>query len=381
MAPLVLDIESPEMQRDSVHQAVQAIAEGQVVAFPTETVYGIGASALNEDAVNRLFEIKGRPENQPMTLAIKGYEAALDLAPAMCPLSRRLARRTWPGPLTLVLDASNSDSAVFQLPEFVQQRVISNGRVGMRVPQNNTLLDVLELSTGPLVLTSANRSGEADTVTAEEVIEQLGDDVDLVLNGGPCQLNTPSTVASIDNDGINILRQGALSPEDLRQLGSVMITLVCTGNTCRSPMAEILLKKLLAEHLDCELNELQSRGIMVESAGVAAMNGSPASAESIQSMTEVGLDLKDHASQQLTPLLARDADWILTMTNSHRDAIIQTWPQWINKTTVLAPSGHDISDPIGGPLEVYEACAEQIKQFLEGRMPEFETLISSIPGQ
>ena len=69
MAPLVLDIESPEMQRDSVHQAVQAIAEGQVVAFPTETVYGIGASALNEDAVNRQFEIKGRPENQPMTLA------------------------------------------------------------------------------------------------------------------------------------------------------------------------------------------------------------------------------------------------------------------------------------------------------------------------
>ena len=146
-------------------------------------------------------------------------------------------------------------------------------------------------------------------------------------------------------------------------------------------MAEILLRKLLAEHLNCELNELQSRGIMVESAGVAAMNGSPASAESIQSMTEFGLDLTDHTSQQLTPLLARDADWILTMTNSHRDAIIQTWPQWINKTTVLSPSGHDISDPIGGPLEVYEACAEQIKQFLEERMPELETLISSIPGQ
>ena len=98
-------------------------------------------------------------------------------------------------------------------------------------------------------------------------------------------------------------------------------------------------------------------------------------------MTEVGLDLTDHTSQQLTPLLARDADWILAMTNSHRDAIIQTWPQCINKTTVLSPSGHDISDPIGGPLEVYEACAEQIKQFLEERMPELETLISSIPGQ
>ena len=120
---------------------------------------------------------------------------------------------------------------------------------------------------------------------------------------------------------------------------------------------------------------------MVESAGIAAMNGSPASAESIQSMTEVGLDITSHTSQQLTPLLARDADWILTMTNGHRDAIVQTWPQWINKTTVLAPSGHDISDPIGGPFEVYEACAEQINQFLKERMPELETLISSIPRQ
>ena len=381
MAPLVLDIESPENQRDSVHQAVQAIAEGQVVAFPTETVYGIGASALNEEAVNRLFEIKGRPEKQPMTLAIKGYEAALDLAPSMSPLAHRLARRAWPGPLTLVLDASDSDSAVAQLPEFVQQRVTSNGRVGMRVPQNNTLLDVLELSTGPLVLTCANRSGQADTVTADEVIEQLGSDIDLVLNGGPCHFNTPSTVAAIDEEGINILREGALSSTDLQQLGSVMISLICTGNTCRSPMAATLLKKQLADHLCCELNELESRGIMVESAGIAAMNGSPASAESVQSMTEMGLDITDHASQQLTPLIARDSDWMLTMTNSHRDAIVQTWPQWVNKTTVLAPDGQDISDPIGGPFEVYEACAEQIYQFLKARMPEFDNLISSIPKQ
>ena len=109
MPPVVIDLRSAEDWRDVVHRAVQALAEGGLVAFPTETVYGLAASALDENAVGRLLAAKDRTVAKPLTLAIKSADEARDYAPDMCPLARRLARRCWPGPITLVLDDSHPE--------------------------------------------------------------------------------------------------------------------------------------------------------------------------------------------------------------------------------------------------------------------------------
>ena len=116
MPPAVIDLQNAEDWRDVVHRAVQTLAEGGVVALPTETVYGLAASALDEDAVGRLLAMKGRAEAKPLTLAIKSADEARDYAPDLCPLGRRLARRCWPGPVTLVVDDSHPESLVRQLP-------------------------------------------------------------------------------------------------------------------------------------------------------------------------------------------------------------------------------------------------------------------------
>ena len=167
-----------------IDRAVRALGEGKLVAFPTETVYGIAADAAQEAAVARLLQIKGRRPGQPLTLAVKSAAAAFDFCPDVSPLGRRLGRRCWPGPLTLVLSGSHPEGHLRRLAPPVRQAVAPADFVGLRVPDHRFLLETLQRLPSPLTLTSANRSGQADAVSAEEVVEALGDDVDLVLSDG-----------------------------------------------------------------------------------------------------------------------------------------------------------------------------------------------------
>ncbi len=149
MPPLVFDLQRAEDPRDVVHRAVQALAEGKLVAFPTETVYVIAASAHSEAAVQRIAALtKAEPNTPALTLAVKSADDALDYVPELSPLARRLARRCWPGPVTLVLADSHPDSVVKQLPESVQHSITDHGFISLRVPAHPVVLSVLRLLLG-----------------------------------------------------------------------------------------------------------------------------------------------------------------------------------------------------------------------------------------
>ena len=122
MPPVVFNVENSEDSRDAIHRTVQSLAEGKLAVFPTETVYGVAASARDGEAVSRLLDAKSRSEGHPLTLAIKSAADAMDYVPSMNPISQRLARRCWPGPVTLVMDGSQPDSLLRQLPETFRQR-------------------------------------------------------------------------------------------------------------------------------------------------------------------------------------------------------------------------------------------------------------------
>lgn len=362
----------------AVGNAVDALKSGKLLVLPTETVYGLAARASDQSAVRRLIELKGRQENHPMALAISGVRALDDFVPELSDLASRLARRCWPGPVSLVLDAKQRGSTFYDLPDSVQIAISKGSSVSFRVPNHAFTLAVLKELGEPVVLTSANRSGFTEANSFDEIVAQLGDGLDMIVDDGPLPNPQPSTVLWVDGEKFSVLRTGTIREETLHRLAARMILFVCTGNTCRSPMAERICEKLLAEHLNCPVSDLEKHGFVVLSAGLSAGFEIPASRHAVEVMRQQGLDLSDHRSQQLNETHVRFADFIFTMTRNHREAILSYWPGADTRLNVLRLDGGDISDPIGGSLGVYEACARQMETEIAKRLDQ---IFEQIPDQ
>ncbi len=356
----VLDLRRTDDPRDIVHRTVESLARGQVVAIPTETVYGLAADALNPDAVQRLAELKKRSPDSPLVLAVRGPDEILDYVGQLSSLARRLSRRCMPGPLTLAVPPVGDNTLVDRLPPLVQQWVVGDHRcVGFRVVDHPVISQLQQYLRGPLVLTSANESGKNPPTTGQQVVDLLGDAIPLVLDDGPTRYGGASTVVRVLDHRYEILRPGAIEAAAMNDFAKPLIVLVCTGNTCRSPMAEGLLKKRLAQRGGVWA------GVSVMSAGVAAPDGVLASPFAVDVMEAQGVDLDDHVSRPLSDALIHRADLVLTMTRGHRAAILAAWPDMESRVRTLRGDGGDIADPVGGSIEVYEQCAAEIEAAID----------------
>lgn len=367
MPTTVIDLRRTEDARDVVHRAVQALAEGRLVAFPTETDYVVAASAREPRAAAALCELSPQRAAEPrLTLALKSADEALDWAPRMTPIGRRIARRCWPGPVAMLVPDDHPESLVHRLPETARTALVGDGRLRLRVPGHPMLADCMRMLAGPVAL--AEPGAEAPAVTAADLLERVGQAVAMAIDDGRARYAQPASTIEIASGSFRIVRPGIVSEETLRRLSSLMVLFVCTGNTCRSPMAEALFRRLAAERLGCRPEEIERHGVVVASAGISAWAGTRASAGAIDVMAEMGGDLGGHESQPLTEDLVRQADVILTMTAAHRAAILAQFPEAGGRVTMLSPDRQDVLDPIGGSLDIYRRCARQIHGHLVARL-------------
>ncbi len=363
---------------ETVARARAAYLRGGLVVFPTETVYGVSASAAVDAGYHALREFKGRPDAQPFAVHLPDAASAHRYADLSAPAISRLLRKVFPGPVTLVVDVDDrtiaQKLAELGLPQSHAPRLYHQNTIGLRCPDHPLGQAVLGSVDHPIVASSANLRGQAPPRDVHEAQQGVGDAAALVVDGGPCRHAKPSTVIRITLEkGVPVVavqREGVYDERYIRKLMRWTMLLVCSGNTCRSPMAEGLALRMIAAKRGLAEDELELAGVRVTSAGVFAASGNAASEEGVAALKHEGIDISRHRSRRLSVDMIHEADVVYCMTRTHRGAVIQMAPWAEGKVKLLDPAGHDVQDPIGSGVSVYAQTAQEIRQHLETRMKE-----------
>ncbi len=345
---------NPEFLR----QISDVLKDGLIIALPTDTVYGLAVDGTNNAAVEKLRKLKDRTE-KPFTFFIPKSE----INKYAIVTKKKIIDYFVPGPITVILKMKPK----ITLPGIQE-------RVGLRIPQNDFVIALLESFGKPLAVTSANRSGEPDIDSPYEIVEDLTD-VKIVIDAGKI-ISKPSTVLDLTTTPPTILRKGKIPILEIEKVYARKIAIaagirfnvlfVCSANTCRSPMAEGVLKTLIDEKL-CD----------VKSAGILPMDGLPAAQNSIVVVKEYGGSISNHRTKTITPELIDWADLILVMEYKHYDAVIALVPESAVKTFMLREyktkaKYNEVADPVGKPIDAYRATAQEMLPILKALAKDIE---------
>ena len=340
MKATVIKVDPEKPDPDQIRRAALLVSSGKIVAFPTETVYGIGACAGQKEAVERLYALKKRPLDKPLAYHIGDLGTLEQLGVKMSPTFRFLRRQFWPGPVTFVVWNDREE------------------KVGLRFPNHEVAMKLFSQIGEPVVATSANMSGGESPKTADDVLAGMGEQIDLVLDGGRCKHGEDSTVLDLTVSPPQIVRRGAEAEKIEKAIQKITsgqfprkkILIVCTGNTCRSPMAEGWLK--------AELKRLGlDQQIEVGSGGTHARLGGSPTMETLLALKNDEISIDHFHSRPLSREEVLEADLIFVMTEEHRRFITSFCPTAGAKIVNL-----QIDDPVGMDYQVYLRSYQLIKE-------------------
>ncbi len=342
----IVRVDPKNIKAEFIHEAAHILKSGGLVIMPTETVYGVGANMLNQKSLDRLYEIKKRPKDKPFSVHIADQSRVDDYAASVSLKAYKLMDRFWPGPLTLILKS------------------IKPGKVGLRMPDNEIALRIIKEVYDPVALPSANLSGNAPAKDFEEAIRDLDKAVDYAIDAGETRLGLESSIVDLSGGEPVFIRIGAIKREDIEgAMRKKNIVFVCTGNSCRSVMAEAYLKKVLKEK--------GREDVKVFSAGTMMLSGLSVSSGTREVLSGEGIDVSGHLSQKLTRQMALSSDLVLVMEVTHKEAVLRLAPEVKNRVFLLKEFAKindgrlDIADPIGRPLDFYEKTFASIKDAVE----------------
>jgi protein-tyrosine phosphatase len=354
--PTVLDW-NPAVDPSTLIRTIrETTAAGSTVVMPGDCGYVV---LLNPAAATTTARLGGLVE--PPAVLAWGPEDPAGLGLQLsAPVSRLLAR-AWPAPLVVTVGGRAHWPAHWSAS--VRER-LARGPARFRCPEHPLFAAITPSLEMPLLV--------VDTFlpTAEAVLDQVEDAEASAISAGAIVAEGRPTVLAGTASGYEVVEQGLMPGEEIEQLAARMVLFVCTGNTCRSPLAEALAKQMLAERLGCETADLPRRGVWVMSAGVSALGGSPATPEAVAVANELGADLDKHRSRAVDEQLLGAVDDVIAMTRGHALALASRFPG-AGPAPRLLCGEEDLDDPIGSGLDVYRRCAASIRTHLERLIPEW----------
>lgn len=363
MAAEIVRILETQAYPEQIDRAAALLRDGGIVVLPTETVYGIAARLDHPVALERLRALR-TGSSPSFTPHVYGLADALAYLGEISDLGKRMMGKLWPGPVGLSFRVSVKDQTATADRLRVQPAdLYQDDRIILRCPDHAVAREIILRAGVPIIAIGAGGQKVADLPAL--TLEQT----DLIIDAGTTRFSRPSTLVQVDGDRWEIVRAGIFDERIIERMLHTRILYICSGNTCRSPMAEAITRTLLANKLGIPEMQLESKGISVASAGSYAMPGSRATPEAIDAVRRLGADLSHHRSQPLSVELIHQSDLIFTMGRGHRQAAVSLVPGASAKVLNLDPTS-DIEDPIGGDATLYVKLAEKMKGLIESRLKE-----------
>ncbi len=382
MKPEIRKCNCREETEQAVHEAVERLGKGEIIGVSTDQGYLAVQRVKVRFQDDYLLKSTRWPEIVlrdsiltdpcPVTLLLRSAEELADFVTPISPRGIRILKRFRAGSVELVVHQSRTRDKCAR-----HGRIVGDFRC--RVSSGEVLRGVHSLSPWPLALIPILPDGDFFVNPFVEncyrLVDLLPNCLNYVIDTGEIKKQCSRAVVKCRADGVFEIESHGMNESTIMERSGPFILFVCTGNTCRSPMAEVVCRKLLADELHCLTSQLPEKGIEIASAGIAADFGSPASTDAVVLLNQEDVDLSQHRSQPLTEQLLDQADYVFTMTGHHRDVVLHHRADLEEQTFVLGVHGRDIPDPIGAGPEVYRQCKEAI---VAGIKNHLDKLISEI---